>query len=149
MTFFDGATIIGTVLVSGGTASFTTSSLAVGSHSLTAHYSGDTFDNSSTSAVLAHQVLALTSTSLAASVNPSVFGQAVTFTATVTSTTPGTISGTVTFKDGVTVLGSGLISSGKATFVTSALAAGSHSITAVYSGKPPLLQALRPCFRTL
>jgi len=135
VTFFDGATILGTVFLPySGTASFTTSSLAVGSHSLTAHYSGDTFDNSSTSPALAHQVLAATSTSLAASVNPSVFGQAVTFTATVTSATPGTITGTVTFKDGATVLGSGIISSGKATLLASALVPGVHSITVGYSG---------------
>jgi hypothetical protein len=101
---------------------------------MTAQYSGDTFVNSATSATIAHQVLAATSTSLAASLNPSVFGQGVTFTATVTSATPGTITGTVTFKDGAAVLGSSIISSGKATFLTSALAAGVHSITAVYSG---------------
>jgi hypothetical protein len=134
VTFFDGATIIGIVSVSGGTASFTTSSLAVGSHSMTAQYSGDTFNNPVTSAALAHQVLAATSTSLAASVNPSVFGQGATFTATVTSATPGTITGTVTFKDGAAALGSGIVSSGKATLSTSTLAVGVHSITAVYSG---------------
>jgi hypothetical protein len=138
VTFFDGATIIGIALLSSGSATFTTSSLAVGSHSMTAQYSGDTFDNSVTSAALAHQVLAATSTSLAASLNPSVFGQGVTFTATVTSATPGTMTGSVTFKDGATILGSSVISSGKATFLTSALAANVpplvHSITAVYSG---------------
>jgi hypothetical protein len=134
VTFFGGATNIGTVFLSSGTALFTTPSLPVGSHSITAQYSGDTFDNSSTSPALAHQVLAATSTSLAASVNPSVFGQAVTFTATVTSATPGTITGTVTFKDGATVLGSGVVSSGKATLLASALVPGVHSITAVYSG---------------
>jgi hypothetical protein len=138
VTFFDGATNIGTVFLSSGTASFTTSSLALGAHSMTAQYSGDNFDNSSTSPALAHQVLAATSTSLAASLNPSVFGQGVTFTATVTSATPGTITGTVTFKDGATVLGTGTISSGKASLTTSALAVTppplTHSMTAVYSG---------------
>ena len=74
-----------------------------------------------------------TSTSVASSLNPSVFDQAVTFTATVTST-GGTPTGTVTFKDGTTTLGTGALSSGKATFKTSTLAVGTHSITAVYGG---------------
>jgi len=84
--------------------------------------------------VLTQTVLAVTSTSVIASANPSVFGQTVTFTATVTSVTAGTITGSVTFKDGPSVLGSGVISGGKAKFSPSALALGSHSITGVYSG---------------
>jgi hypothetical protein len=74
-----------------------------------------------------------TSTTLASSLNPSTFGQSVTFTATVTATS-GTPTGTVTFKDGTTTLGTGTLSGGKATFTTSTLAAGSHSITGVYGG---------------
>jgi hypothetical protein len=144
VTFFDGATIIGIAFVSGGAASFTTSSLASGSHSMTAQYSGDTFDNSAASAALPHQVLAVTSTSLAASLNPTVFGQGATFTTTVTSATPGTITGTVTFKDGAAVLGSGIVSSGKATLSTSTLTVGVHSITAVYSGNATYAASTSP-----
>jgi hypothetical protein len=40
----------------------------------------------------------------------------------------------VIFKDGVTVLGTGTLSSDTATFVTSTLAIGAHSITAIYDG---------------
>jgi len=58
----------------------------------------------------------------------------VTFTATVKSTTTGTPTGPVTFKDGGDTLGTGTLISGKATFKTSALSVGTHSITAVYSG---------------
>jgi hypothetical protein len=57
----------------------------------------------------------------------------VTFTATVSSSA-GTPTGTVSFYDGATLLGSGVVNSGVGTFTTSVLAAGSHSITAVYSG---------------
>jgi hypothetical protein len=46
---------------------------------------------------------ATTSTSLTSSVNPSQFGQSVTFTATVKAAISGTPSGSVTFKDGATV----------------------------------------------
>ena len=74
------------------------------------------------------------STSVVSSLNPSKFDASVQFTATVTSS-GGTPAGAVTFKDGSTTLGTGTLSSrGKATFTTSALSAGSHSITAVYGG---------------
>jgi hypothetical protein len=61
----------------------------------------------------------------------------VTFTATVSAKSPGsgTPTGTVTFKDGTTVLGTGTLNSnGQATFTTSSLKLGNHSITAVYGG---------------
>ncbi|WP_240510037.1 Ig-like domain-containing protein, partial [Streptomyces malaysiense] len=38
--FFDGATLLGTGTLSGGTATLTTSALSVGTHLLTAVYSG-------------------------------------------------------------------------------------------------------------
>ena len=69
---------------------------------------------------------------LTSSANPSTYNIAVTFTATVT---PLAATGTVTFKDGSTPLGTSTISSsGVATFSTSTLANGSHSITVVYNG---------------
>jgi hypothetical protein len=74
------------------------------------------------------------STSLSSSLNPSMFGQSVTFTATVKSSTTGTPTGTVTFKDGATTLASVALSGGVAKFTTSTLAVGTHSITAVYGG---------------
>jgi hypothetical protein len=71
--------------------------------------------------------LSTTSTSLASSRNPSTFG-----TATVTGTAP---TGTVTFFDGGAQIGSAALSSGgSATFATSALSLGNHSITARYGG---------------
>ena len=78
---------------------------------------------------------ASTSTAVSSSLNPSLLGQSVTFTATVTSL-GGTPTGTVQFKDGATNLGLPvtLNGSGQATFTTSSLTAGTHTITAVYSG---------------
>ncbi|MHB8817035.1 MAG: IPT/TIG domain-containing protein, partial [Steroidobacteraceae bacterium] len=52
VTFFDGGTQIGTGTLAAGTATFTTSSLTVGSHSITARYSGDTNNAASASAAL-------------------------------------------------------------------------------------------------
>jgi hypothetical protein len=135
VTFKDGSTTLGTANLSGGKATFTTSSLAVGSHSIAAIYGGSTNFNSSSSAALSETIAkANSSASLTASVNPAGVGQAVTFTATIRSATSGTPTGTVTFKDGGSTLGTANLSGGKATFTTSSLAASSHSITAIYGG---------------
>ncbi|MGD0681221.1 MAG: Ig-like domain repeat protein [Terracidiphilus sp.] len=77
-----------------------------------------------------------TMVALTSSLNPSDFGQSVTFTATVTTGT-GTLStsSTVTFFDGATQLGVVDVStSGVATFTISTLTVGLHPITATYSG---------------
>src|SRR5580700_7101549 len=132
VTFKDGTTTLGTGTLSGGTATYTTSKLAVGSHSITAVYGGNSTYNGSTSSILTQTVNKANSTvTLASSKNPSTYGTSVKFTATVT---PPAATGTVTFYDGSTMLGTGAISSGKATFSTSTLAAGSHSITGYYGG---------------
>jgi hypothetical protein len=78
---------------------------------------------------------ALTATTLKSSLNPSTYGQAVTFTAAVTSKLGTPPDGeTVMFMDGKTTLGTGTLSSGYATFTTSTLKAGTASVTAVYGG---------------
>jgi len=69
-----------------GVATLTATALAVGQHTLTAAYGGDSRDSSSTSATLLQTVqIATTSTTVASSANPSGFGTAVTFTAGVTT----------------------------------------------------------------
>src|SRR5207237_2218566 len=69
---------------------------------------GNTTSDESSSGTLSQVVnKADTTTALSSSANPSVVGQAVTFTASVTVTAPGTgtPSGAVTFQDGATPLG--------------------------------------------
>jgi hypothetical protein len=78
--------------------------------------------------------LASTTTTVTSSQNPANFGASVTFTATVTTTGANPPTGTVTFNDGTTALGTGTLTAQVATFATSTLAAGTHSITAVYGG---------------
>lgn len=74
----------------------------------------------------------LTTTSVTSSLNPSVYGTPVTFTATVS---PAAATGTVTFRDGGTAIGTGTLNgAGVATFTTTLLAVGAHTITAVYGG---------------
>src|SRR5215471_6261238 len=73
-------------------------------------------------------------TSVVSSKNPTVFGQAVTFTATV-SATNGTPTGTVTFLDGASSIGTATLDSTRtASLATSALAVGNHAISASYPG---------------
>jgi hypothetical protein len=138
VVFFDGNNpISGDVTLVGGTASFTTSQLSFGIHSITAQYSGDAAFNGSTSAAFAQSVNnpkanSATSVSLTAGTNPSVYGDSLTFTANVT---PASATGTVVFFDGTTPISGNLtLSSGTATLTIPALGAGTHSITAQYSG---------------
>jgi hypothetical protein len=139
VTFFDGAIMLGTaVLDLGGTGSFTTSALTVDQHGITAQYGGDVNSAPSTSSALTEAVFrGDTTTVVAASANPTIFGQAVTFTATVSPVAPGTKTptGPVTFLDGGLPLGTApLNATGQATFTTSTLAVGSRLITAAYPG---------------
>jgi hypothetical protein len=139
VTFKDGTNTVGTAHVgSNGVATITTKSLSVGSHSITAVYGGNSNYLGSSAPSSVSQTVSKdgTAVALASSLNPSTAGQSVTFTATVTANVPGsgTPSGTVTFFDGSTKLGTGTLSSGKATFTTTALPAGTDSITAVYAG---------------
>ena len=58
----------------------------------------------------------------------------MTFTAAVTQEFGGTPTGTVTFYDGTRKLGSEAASGGTASFTTTKLALGNHSIRATYNG---------------
>ena len=131
VTFMDGTTVLGSGTVSGSTTNFSTTALSIGTHSITAAYSGDGNYNGVTSPALS-QVVNKTATivTVASSRNPAPSGSSVTFTATV----PAGATGTVQFLDGTTVLGTGTVSGGTASFSTTTLSVGTHSITAVYSG---------------
>jgi hypothetical protein len=128
----------GLALNASGVATFSTSTLAVGLHSIVATYAGDTTHFTSSSApALIQTVLEGTSTGLTSTANPSAVGQSVTFTATVSVSGGGGVTpdGTVTFMDGTTVLTTQAINAGGvAMYTTSALTAGVHQITAVYNG---------------
>jgi hypothetical protein len=141
VTFQDGNVVLGTVAVGpGGTATFTTSFAAAGGHVLTAVYNGDSNFEASRQA-LTEQVNApttrqATTTTLLASANPVVVGQAVTFTATVRDPAgTSTPTGTVTFFVGNTVVARvTLDANGQARIRGSFSVAGRFTIRAVYSG---------------
>ena len=135
--FYDGSTKIDTATLSNGSASYSTSALAVGRHSITVQYSGDTNLTGSTSATLTQVVKQDGSeTVVTSSLNPSAYGQGVTFTATVTAAAPGsgTPTGQVTFYDGTAKIDTATLSNGTASYTTSAIAAGGNSITVQYQG---------------
>ena len=133
--FKRGTTVLGTGTLSGGSANFTTSALPAGTDSIKAVYGGDsTFAASISKAVSQVVSKATTTTALTSSLNPSNFGQSVTFTASVTPQFSGTVKGSLTFYDGASALKTAALSGGVAKFTTSALTSGSHSITATYNG---------------
>lgn len=127
-------TIGSAILNSNGVATLTKSNLNADAYPITAVYRGDINNLSSTSALVNQTVLQTTSAAaLASSANPSTVGQAITFSAKITSPTVMP-SGPVTFKAGTTVLGTAQLSSGKATFTTSTLSAGSTVVKVTYNG---------------
>ena len=69
------------------------------------------------------------------SLNPSVFGTSVTFSASLTAALADTATGTVQWMDGATPVGSPVsVASAAASMPVATLTAGTHSMTAVYSG---------------
>ena len=145
VSFLDGTVAVGTGNLNNGVASLTTTTLAVGTHSITAVYQGDTKDSVSTSsAVIVTVNAATTAVALAPSQNPTVFGQPFTLTAAVTGN-GGIPTGSVTFFDGTTALqGVAVNASGIAAFTTSTLTDGSHTFTASYAGDANDLASVSP-----
>jgi hypothetical protein len=138
VSFTDGGTALGSAVVAAnGTATFGTSSLAFGVHTIVAIYSGDTNHGASTSSSLSEKIVQPSTDILTSSANPAVVGANVTFTAQIAGVGSVVPTGTVTFSDGVTPLGVVTVNAtGAATFQTSALVVGSHPMTAAYSGDP-------------
>ena len=137
VTFLDGSSTLGTMVLSGGVASLTTSDLAEGEHTIIAIYGGSaTFLGGTPAPQLEEIDPASTTTTVTASANLSFFGQSVTYTATVTAAS-GTFDngGTVQFAvDGSDYGGPVSLSGGSATIADATLGIGTPVITASYSG---------------
>jgi predicted esterase len=138
VTFYNGSAKLALVAMSGGVASYTTSTLPGGTNPITALYGGSNSFSASTSAVLNQTVNGgsggPTTTTLTSSLNPSAYGQAVTFTAVVSPAPPN--GETVEFIQGsATELGTGTLSGGTATFTISTLTTGgTDNVKAEYPG---------------
>lgn len=149
VTAYDGSTVTGTVTFRDGAQVFCTLQLAngancpesastgfaAGTHVLTAVYSGDaTHEGATSNAVTVTVQQDGTTTALASSTNPVAAGGSVLFAAVVQGQ-HGQAAGSLHFMDGDAVMGTATLdSSGKATLSATMLAAGTHAVTAVYTG---------------
>src|SRR6185437_2192581 len=103
-----------------------------------------TYQNERNNPVLLRQSASTSTVALSSGSKPSVVGHNLTFTATVT---PNTGTGAVQFFDGDTPISGAIqLTSGSASFATSALALGSHSITARYTGNNLLTASTSAAF---
>jgi hypothetical protein len=132
----------GAVTLSSGSATCTLTGSAGGTYSLTAVYTPSTSPTNfttSTSSTLTESITAASTTTAltSSSSGGSVVGTSLTFTAAVTASSGGASVGTVLFKaDGSAIAAcpsAVAVSSGVATCTTSALAVGSHAMTAVFT----------------
>jgi hypothetical protein len=140
VTFTADGTTLGssTLSTTGGvpTASMLSTTLPVGTDSVTASFDGvpGFLASSSDTAAPVDVSRAPTSLGLLTSTSPSTSAQAVTFTATVFPATGSGETGTVTFFDNGGAIGTGSVSNGQATLSTTALPVGTDLITAGYDG---------------
>jgi uncharacterized protein (TIGR03437 family) len=141
VAFFDGSTQIGVGQLSSGVATVSTAALSTGLHYISAVYQGDTNWTGATSAFVPETItLAQTNVLIVSSVNPSVYGQAVTFNVGVGVAFPGTVpaSGQVQLYDNTVAIGAPATVSNNGTVAISigTLAPGTHNIIAQYIGNP-------------
>ena len=137
VTFFDGATSLGSASLGAGTATFGLSTLRGGDHDLTAHYDGAGSHGSSTSAAVTVHIVKNTATVTLESAPTSGFTDTdFVFTARVASDGTPAPTGTVVFElDDGTLLGTGPVLNGTAS-ISARLPAWWHAVSATYGGDP-------------
>jgi hypothetical protein len=139
ITFYQERSVLGSAYLTGGTASLTRSILPPGVFHISAVYFGDASFIASVSPTLLQVVdtetQSATATALSLSLNPSTYGQEITWTARVTTLGSASPTGKVNFRGGDYVIGQGALNAnGMATLTRSNLNANSYPITAVYLG---------------
>jgi hypothetical protein len=139
VAFFDAATQLGAGTLTSGSATYATSALSAGSHTITAQYSGDTNFAASTSTAVSVTVSGTaktaTQTTMLASGTQLNLGDKLTLSLGVAPTSGnGTPTGSVVILDGSTQIASVTLTASAGSFSTTTLAAGSHTLTAQYSG---------------
>jgi hypothetical protein len=136
VTFTEGGVTLATrALNASGIATFDTTTLGAGLHTVTATFNGSANYNGGSNLTSLSTAAANTTTALSSSPNPASPGQPVTFVATVTGQYNGLVTGTVTFVKGQQTLGTATVQpNGTATLFLSTLGSGSTVVTARYSG---------------
>jgi uncharacterized protein (TIGR03437 family) len=143
VTFRDGATVLGASTLKSGAATLSWAP-AIGAHTLTATYAGDSTYLPSTSTALPLAVKGAVSLTLTANPPSPATGQPATLTAALAGTPLPT--GAVLFSDGASTLGTATLdSTGRASIaVTSGFSSGDHDLTASYAGDANYLAAVSP-----
>jgi hypothetical protein len=143
--FYDGAALLGSSSIVSGSATFTTTAFAAGSHAITVRYLGSASAPPVISGVFVQAVGAsgwknrTSSATLSASPNPSSVGASVTLTATISGSN-GTPAGAVLFMVNGQVVGGPVTltaisgSTAQAVIVLPGLAGGRHGVSATYLG---------------
>jgi sugar lactone lactonase YvrE len=139
VTFVDNGAPIGsgTLGRNPGKATFTISTLVVGTHPIIVTYAGDSYNMGSSSSAFLNQVVqqAATVTAVTAAPTPGIAGLPETISATVqllSGSAP--LAGTVTFTSGTTTLGSASLNASGVATITPTLAPGAYQIVATYMG---------------
>ncbi len=133
----DGNPLGSAVALTGGAATSASTTLTDGAHTVTAVYSGDSAYSGAPGSLTLTASIPTATVEVAASSPSPIAGQAVTLTATVAPTVSDapTPTGSVQFEvDGSAVGKAVTLAGGAATSGSVTLAAGSHAVTAVYSG---------------
>ena len=134
VAFYDNGVLVGNANVNAdfpGTSTFTTHSLTLGTHSITAKYAGDLDTGATTSASVVQSILGAATVSLFSNPATPAPGQSVTYTAIVN---PAAATGLVQIFDGETLLGSANLVAGSISISLAGLTLGTHSVKAVYAG---------------
>jgi hypothetical protein len=135
VTFYNGSSILSSnIPLISGSASISVSTLTIGSHNITAIYNGNSSFATSTSNTINQKVLGKTTITWPHKPNPCNFGQTCTFSVQVGWQGIGTPTGYMTFYDGSNSVGTCNLSDNGTATLSCYLSAGSHGITAVYSG---------------
>ena len=135
VTFLDEGTPVATIPLANNQAAYTTRYKSIGVHSMTATYSGDANNASSTSPALLESIMESTRTILTTSGSPSKVLQPVTLTATVKSKFGTPPDGElVTFYEWNGLLGSVPLAGGVATYTVVPSEEAQYRMKAVYSG---------------
>jgi hypothetical protein len=141
VTFYNGASAIGTGTLTGGVATFTTSSLPIGSYSITCMYSGSSiYATSNCNAIPVTINADTTALSLSASTNPATYLSPVTFTTRLTINGQPATAGNII---NLNINGQSVVlatdATGTATYATNALPVGSDPVTANFAATNTLL----------
>jgi hypothetical protein len=142
----DGVALGSPVALDGsGVATLTTSALTPGPHAISADYAGDGNFNPSSSPAISHTVTDPTTVTVSADFDPTMYHHAVTFTAVVAPVVaaPDVPAGSLQWiLDGApTGLPVTLDAAGHATWTTSTLPIGTHTVSAQYAGAGYFLAA--------